>query len=143
MSVIDNAIKQLWKDGIKIVKLWENASPSSAFAAQTIPLDTEGYEEALVLPMSTNGLNGAFIVRKNEDRVLYSAGGHPLQRRYELTDSGLTVQAGDILVDSGWQTNNQAMKPYIIYGLKFLLGGGYRIARFIKSLFFHMERRCA
>lgn len=140
MSGIDNAIKQLWRDGIKIVKLWENASPSSAFAAQTIPLDTEGYEEALVLPMSDNGLNGAFIVRKNEDRVLYSAGGYPLQRRYELTDSGLTVQAGDRLVGGGWQTNNQDMKPYIIYGLKFLLGGGYRIAHLIKSLFHRYER---
>lgn len=34
MSVVDNAIQQLFKNGCKIKKLWTNASITSSFAAQ-------------------------------------------------------------------------------------------------------------
>lgn len=49
MSVLDNALQQIWKDGIKLVEVWRNASPASSFAAQTIPIDMSQFDIALAI----------------------------------------------------------------------------------------------
>lgn len=38
MSVLDNALRQIWTHGLKIVEIWKNASPTSSFGAQDIQL---------------------------------------------------------------------------------------------------------
>ena len=48
MSVIDNAIKQLWKDGAKIKRIWANISPSSMFDAQTIFIDNSPFDKVKI-----------------------------------------------------------------------------------------------
>lgn len=48
MSVIDNALQTLFKLGIEVKKVWENASPNSSFAAQKINANIDGVTAILV-----------------------------------------------------------------------------------------------
>lgn len=162
MSVLDNALQTLFKLGIEVKRVWKNASPTSTFAAQDIAvaditdcdfvlflhstlsngtiLETVSDLVPTELPnpalpssqltfgsfcqtgtaTSTRGYNGARRVGIKEDKISFSGG--------LRTTDGPTGPA-----------DNKVCIPYEIYTIKFI-GGGNRIARFIKSLFHVRER---
>lgn len=63
MAVIDNAIQQLFKMAHKEL-VWENANPTSSFAAQTLPVDVS--DAALVM------IDFAFSTTDRETRYIYT-----------------------------------------------------------------------
>ena len=159
MSVLDNAIQTLLKLGIEVKKVWENASPTSGFAAQSINIGTSDYDFAMILHQSANVTGGqriaADIIDNNAENnnMLRLAGfvasstvanrGFGAQRGVkrsgnvlQFTDCARGRYTGDAL-DS--MVDPSLCKPIIIYTIK-LLGGGSRLIQFIKSLFHRCER---
>ena len=162
MSVLDNAIQTLFKLGIEVKRVWKNASPTSTFAAQDIAVaDITNCDFVLFLhgtlsngtifetisdlvptelpnparpssqlifgafcqtgsAVSTRGYNGSRRVGIEEDKISFSSGSR--------TTDGPTGPA-----------DNKMCIPYEIYTIK-IIGGGHRVARFIKSLFHIRER---
>lgn len=151
MSVIDNALRQIWKDGIKLKKLWTNASPGSDFAGQNLTLPDN---DADMLAITHESNADAPKDAANQTVIIGQVG----------TGGQVNVQATAILMSRGYtwgeqnklsigdaqrvptygnaasrtEVNNRLV-PLAVYGIK-LLGGGYRITRYIKSLFFRKER---
>lgn len=136
MSVIDNAIKQLWKDGIKIVKLWENASPTSQFADQTLQINTANYQMILITFRGSSGSTGnanggsALIGIIGEVAQIVTENSARITRRsaYWINTSEIQIADCQTIVtynNAGARTTeNQRSIPVAIYGIKFLIGGG-------------------
>lgn len=124
MSVVDNALQQLFTNGCKIKKLWTNASLGSKFAAQTISVSNALNLDFLIMSFATDsrGIIGAYIVFGDMEYIAYGNGAVPFQRTVEWNDNRIIFGVGEIL-SSGWKTDNAAMKPQTIYGIQ-LLGGG-------------------
>lgn len=154
MSVLDNAIQTLFKLGIEVKKAWVNASPTSTFAAQKITVGKISDADMVAIEARNLAIGAAkdfFIVSRNSEES------SPATSLNFATSSDNTVvsiyrqanvdfAAKQVLFSAGHNAsptkssqNNNACIPYAIWVIKFL-GGGYRIARFIKSLFFRMER---
>ena len=123
MSVIDNALQTLFKLGIEFKKVWENASPTSDFAAQTITLDLTGTDFCLIVPYSGSGRNGLYLIPMNHTGALYGSSAAFLRRQFAINEAGITVSTGSISQSGSWDTDNSYMKPWLIYSVK-LLGGG-------------------
>ena len=64
MSVLDNALQTLFKLGIEVKKVWENASPTSGFAAQGINIGTSNYDFAMILHQSANVTGGKDVYKR-------------------------------------------------------------------------------
>ena len=151
MSVIDKAIQQLFKDGIKLKELWTNVSPESDFAGQDLTL-TNNNADMLAITHESNADSPTDAA--NQTVIIGQVG----------TGGQVNVQASAILMSRGytWHEQNKLsigdaqrvptygnsasrtevnnrLVPLAVYGIK-LLGGGYRIARLIKSLFHRCER---
>ena len=109
MSVIDNALQQLFTNGCKIKKLWTNASLDLDFLIMSLATDSRG-------------IIGTYIVFRDMEYIAYGNGAVPFQRTVEWNDNEIIFGVGEIL-SSGWKTDNAVMKPQTIYGIQ-LLGGG-------------------
>lgn len=116
--------------GISIVKLWENASPTSNFAKQTIDLDLSDYDFVEIVALSGNslsnithtiktliGMGGAF---RTDINVSNSAITGIALRSYTTKANGVTFN--DATYKSGAtgspSINNNYLTPYILYGIK-------------------------
>lgn len=154
MFVIDNAIKQLWRDGTKIKRIWANASPTSNFGEQNIPVDTSEYDFitfGLKGAASTPGATGGGTVTlttKGETAQLLIENSAKMQKRPFTWIDNDSVYIGDCVttqtyssVGSRVNSNNSSI-PVVLYGIK-LLGGGRALIEKIKSLFSIPERGCA
>lgn len=142
-SIIDKALQAILKMLQKKdehVLLWENASPNSAFAAQTLTIaNLSGYQrytilykfhttESAVLMESTevgagtimNMCDAGSIYRRN---VTYKANG--------LTISDIRGTKISGVVDV---TDNKYLIPVEVHGIK-SSGGGTRLTRFLRRLF--------
>ena len=117
---------------IEIVKLWENASPSSDFAAQTIALDLAGYDFVI---MSAN-FSASSEVGKGGYHALAAVGGsgrfyvignistntemRMYNRQAIVTETG--VEFGDTIShkfdEASYTTANNYAIPLVIYGIK-------------------------
>ena len=107
-----------WEDiGWKLV--WENASPTSAFAAQTIPLDLSGYEMFLIqIPESVGGTYSdlcfsviAFKGRNMAARVTpvnASARMYVAMRQFTVSDTGIDFSACIESTISSTNTDSQS-----------------------------------
>lgn len=160
MSVLDNALQTLFKLGIEVKKVWENASPTSGFAAQDINIGTSDYDFAMILHQSLNVSGGYrraidIIENNTETNSMLRLSGFVAASTAENRGFGAqrgVMRAGNALrftdcvrgrhstgapIDSF--VDPSLCKPVIIYTIK-IIGGGYRIARFIKSLFHIRER---
>lgn len=156
MSVLDNALQQSIKDQVKEITVWDNAAPTSSFPSQTIPAalkgakfikilfnttiasDGEQYENMVEIEANSRGYFQSTVNVGTQSKTKYFA-----QRTIRATDTGVTFGDGktvEVGTNGSTDTNNYCIPKKII---KKMVLGGYRIARFIKSLFFHMERRCA
>ena len=102
-------------------KLWENPSPSSGFAGQTILLDLSGYDfiyvvvsaETIVIPINGNTYRIQRIAGATS--APYHA---PHVRDVSATSTGVSFGNGLILNVSGGSTDNTVLVPAVIYGFK-------------------------
>ena len=102
-------------------KLWENPDPSSAFAGQTILMDLSDYDfvysvvssETIIIPINGNGYRIQRIAGASS--APYHA---PQVRDVSATSTGVSFGNGIILNASGGTTDNTALVPTVIYGLK-------------------------
>ena len=108
--------------GMQFVKLWENASPSSSFTAQSISID--GLSKYLLFLITTN-TNAHILRRDTENQRLSTATGaqSDLQIATRTTDIGDTsVQFGDCyagtLAATAGIVANTVIIPRAIYGIK-------------------------
>ena len=106
-------------------KLWENASPASSFAAQTVPLDMSGYDACAVYVAESNSAGSTgqwFFYVKNQPSdsrafLMYNA----RQLRYfYIVSTGVYFTGGYVgTFPSGALSANDAYAiPRLIYGIK-------------------------
>lgn len=121
-------------DGVlRIRKLWENASPTSSFAMQTISLDLSGYQKVYIdyLGDSGNGIwytapswVGAMTALQFHTQVYgYATSEVPyiFSRIANVTTSGITFNSCFLRLtgNGSYQTvQNSCAIPYRIYGIK-------------------------
>lgn len=137
MSVLDNALQQLFKDGVKIKKLWTNASPLSQFAEQHITIARAEFDYiGIQANWNTSPTGNVELVALVENKVgkatefygtelaTYTTGTFTIAKRNVMViDKGLSIGNG-----LSGQTGYGDFRPYwfiptIVYGIK-LLGGG-------------------
>lgn len=111
--------------------LWENASPSSEFAAQNITLDTaQDYSLLFVFfsptatltdclqinPKNTMWVNASGIQLDTD----YASANNTRERRGKWDSSTNVLSVHDCLAHTNGKTtvNNSLLKPYYIYGIK-------------------------
>ena len=99
--------------GASIKKVWTNASLGSAFGAQTLKISaTADY----ILILTNRG--EPIVVPKNAGKIIYyGCEAYPNQRGFTYADNSLAVTIGEVL-NSGWQTNNNVLKPWYIFEIK-------------------------
>ena len=103
-----------------IKKVWENASPDSDFAGQTINLDLSGYTH---LWIEYSGLP-VCIVQKNVSTDCWSSTVPSLRYRSVIfTDTAVTFKDGGYITAYGGTQKllNSALRPKIIRGIKGVL----------------------
>lgn len=100
------------KNGVQIEKLWENASPTSAFGNQTITLDLSSYNLVLILfKLDRNGRVATPAITPI---------GHPGLSAYGTNVRYFLVHTNDIKFDDV-TPNSSTMIPFKIYGVKGVL----------------------
>lgn len=97
------------KNGIQIVKLWENASPTSAFANQTLTLDFSSYDLMVIL----------FNLDSNNRSVSLAIVpiGHPGASSFQNNVRTFLSYTDSVKFDSV-SPSSAVMIPYVIYGIK-------------------------
>lgn len=135
MSVIDNAIQQLFINGCKIKKLWTNASPTSQFAAQKITLSMTNYDAVLAEFKTSRSATASEYCRicfkGNEDWADAFANSQSnavveiRTRQYVVSSTGVQFQQGygKSVSSASTSVRNDYAIPLTIYGIR-LLGGG-------------------
>lgn len=154
MSVIDNALQALIGLSIEIKKRWENASPTSNFAAQNINIGTNDYD-FLIIPKqsatrgSAQTITTDIVVKDDSTYSNLSVAGYVSSANTAQRGGGATrgVTAGNatiqfqdglrLIIQNGQCstiTDNTLCKPLAIYTVK-LLGRGYgvRLKRYFKK----------
>lgn len=118
-----------------MVKLWENASPTSVFAAQTVPIDLSEYDcfdiDFRAYPKLSSGKNATVRVRKNEASTAWCVVGGQgdqtgvpsfITRMINATDSGISFgECYSAEVTSNFKvpsTPGAFLIPLRIYGIK-------------------------
>lgn len=117
-------VKQLDEtNGIQMKKLWQNASPTSDFAAQTVSLDLSGYDHILlqyyVLKQGADGMDSVIVPVGDYGSMNIAASLNRL-RTFRVLSTGVvfqgalkwTIYSSSSLTDNAWLT------PYRIYGIK-------------------------
>lgn len=103
--------------------LWENPSPSSSFAAQTVPLDLTPYKYIIIVATATSSdVNGGFAFGRVGDGIQYNIAlrnyntsvTYAYVRRFEVTTTGITFETGirDTTEGTGYAI------PKAIYGVR-------------------------
>ena len=110
----------------KMDLLWANASPSSQFTPQTLPLDISSYK--LLCIVSTITITGTVpylhtsIIQNETGKRLLSATYDIFYDRYiELTANSIDISAGHYrssYAAASPSTNNGVLVPLYIYGIK-------------------------
>lgn len=103
--------------GANIKRVYSNASPGSAFPAQTVQNDMGDYPKYFVLFGYGSHPCALAIVEKSEKTLCYGVVSAAAQRTITINNNNFVVSVGE-LVSSGWQTNNSVMVPLEIYGMK-------------------------
>lgn len=129
MSVLDNALQALFSMAHKEI-LWENASPTSSFAAQTIDLNLSEYDaiEIEAGKMTTSLVVNSFKISKSDNydvlnlQFLYGANskiyGYYRPVEVHISENKLIFNAGYITSDSQDAQNNISCIPLRVFGMK-------------------------
>ena len=124
-EAVGNAIRK--NSGISMTLLWENASHTSEFVAQSIALDLSGYDLVAVVPKPWNGakinetIDFVFAKVGSKGFIQYTGNVNYL-REFESTISGIAFADCMQYLSYGWdgssQATNSSLIPLVIYGLK-------------------------
>lgn len=129
MSVLDNALQALFSMAHKEI-LWENASPTSSFAAQTIDLNLSEYDaiEIEAGKMTTSLVVNSFKISKSDNydvlnlQFLYGANsklyGYYRPVEVRISENRLIFNGGYITSDSQDAQNNISCIPLRVFGMK-------------------------
>lgn len=129
MSVLDNALQALFSMAHKEI-LWENASPTSSFAAQTIDLNLSEYDaiEIEAGKMTTSLVVNSFKISKSDNydvlnlQFLYGANskiyGYYRPVEVRISENKLIFNAGYITSNSQDAQNNISCIPLRVFGMK-------------------------
>lgn len=149
-SIVDKAIQQLFKDGVKTKDIWENVSPDSDFNAQTIPISDE-YDLAAIV--GNDYTAGVIILGKGVSGSLTRIGAIDSSTAFWVAQRYITWSNNGLVFDPSYvkyanssnqpSPNGAYCKPMFIYGIKILTGGGSKFTNRLRSLFSFKERRCA
>lgn len=147
-SIIDKALqailKMLQKKDERVL-LWENASPNSAFAPQTLNVtNLSSYQNYMILYRfhTTLDMNLTESAEVGAGTIMNMCDAGSIYRRnVTYQANGLTISgiSGTRVSGAADITDNKYLIPAKIYGIK-SSGGGTRLTRFIKSLFHRCER---
>lgn len=109
---------------MQMVKLWENPNPTSAFAAQTVSLDLNGYDEIEIVVNLFSGIQATFKFKfsiPNCTRcMLFCTNNSPTYTNYGYYRLA-TVSRSEINFDTAYFNNSQGdqyLVPLQIYGIK-------------------------
>lgn len=134
MSVLDNALQTLFRLGVEVKKLWENASPNSDFPAQTLPSQNDAdfvlTKFSVGIPSSPNyGYLLEEIVPTGEQGVLTapinfnnSNAQGTVHREISANSAGVSFSSGYLKTSGAPQQDNGYAIPQEIYAIK-LMGG--------------------
>lgn len=148
LNDIDKSVQNLIKmtnAKVTITKLWENASPSSAFAPQTLTIaNLSSYQSYMILYRfhTTLDMNLTESAEVGAGTIMNMCDAGSIYRRnVTYQANGLTISgiSGTRVSGAADITDNKYLIPAKIYGIK-SSGGGTRLTRFIKSLFHRCER---
>ena len=142
-SIIDKALqailKMLQKKDERVL-LWENASPNSAFAPQTLTItNLSSYQSYMILYRfhTTLDMNLTESAEVGAGTIMNMCDAGSIYRRnVTYQANGLTISdvSGTKVSGAADIADNKYLVPAKIYG------GGTRLTRFIKSLFHRCER---
>ena len=110
-------------NGIQMKKLWQNASPTSDFAAQTVSLDLSGYDHILlqyyVLKQGADGMDSVIVPVGNYGSMNIATSLNRL-RTFRVLSTGVVFQGALKWANysSNSSTDNAWLTPYRIYGIK-------------------------
>lgn len=107
--------------GLSMVKLWENASPTSEFAAQTVALDLSKYNAALIIYRRATTANEAYsaFIRVGDSGSLFAMTNYRSDRTATVSRTGVVFNAGrQASLSESLSENNVASVPITIYGIK-------------------------
>lgn len=104
--------------------LWTNPSPTSSFAAQTIPLDLSNYDaiEIIIRSDTANTYTLAPIVTEvGKGGIAFNSTAYNSGRQFTTTTSGITFTGATYYSAYGnWSTTStNALIPVKIYGIKY------------------------
>lgn len=118
--------------GISMELLWENASPTSEFGAQTINLDLSKYDAVEIIFRADKSFDSTFsetclvsggtgvasVIRNTTtDNMMTGIIGAHI-RRYSVKTDGITFTGSVYSYTTDYHGNNNGCIPYIIYGIK-------------------------
>lgn len=134
-SKVDKALQQLFKRSVATKVLWSNASPASAFSAQTIKMALSGYDGVLIKHRisTSKGTVGYMYagVGDNADMVypdarnIISTVNAIIQRNVDVSTTGVTFSADSYRAGNNTSSgsNNKQLIPLDVIGV-ILSGGG-------------------
>ena len=106
------------KFGTRMKLLWTNASPTSAFAAQTVSLNLSDYDYVIidtVANVETWNITQSFVFAGNKDaNILIPANGLLHNRTIHTNNNGIQFDSGN----AGQSANNLSCVPIRICGIK-------------------------
>jgi hypothetical protein len=110
--------------------LWENASPGSSFAEQTIISNASDYDAILIETIYTTGNSNTEIRRitKGQKAIITTIGGYDVNSYMQVRGRAIQFNSeGTVIAEPGYShrttentanAGNQYMIPYKIYGIK-------------------------
>ena len=129
MSVLDNALRQIWAHGVKLIEEWRNASPESNFPAQTIPLPDKYNFAAIV---GSDYATGVIVLEKGMSGSLTRIGAIDSSTAFWVAQRYITWNNNGLVFDPSYvkyanssnqpSANSSYCKPALIYGIQ-VLGG--------------------
>ena len=127
-SDVDKALEQA---GVTRTLLWENASPYSAFAAQSIAVATGDYDSfefvCYIDSYNFGNVHSQIVTpyRGNDGLIVPSSGTHVLEsmnstrRLVTISEDAITFEDGQKNANGTWSTRNYGIVPVQIYGILF------------------------
>ena len=111
--------------GLEMELLWENASPASSFAAQTVQVSLSGYDFAFVYVAdagkvdNANGLVG-FIIPVGKSGTVTAINYQINYRKVTVSTNGVTFSDSLQISQLNWdgEAVNDRCIPQYIYGIK-------------------------
>ena len=122
-------------------RVWKNPSPDDDFGEQMISIDLSDADEVTInIGVGTESYTGSVILPVDSTpKTVYMNSVYQNNRVFTVRPDGVQCGNGEQTQGSGWQTNNNVVKPISIYSRK-IIGGGYRIEM---PLRISCGRRCA